>query len=33
MTLRAALIVARDDPDKLIPYNYVVFGVSRYEGD
>jgi len=27
------LIVARADPDKLIPYNYVVFGVSRYEGD
>lgn len=29
----AGLIVARDDRDKLIPYNYVVFGVSRYEGD
>ena len=29
----AGLIVARDDRDALIPYNYVVFGVSRYEGD
>lgn len=26
-------IVARDNPEKLIPYNYLVFGVSRYEGD
>src|SRR5271165_6509429 len=29
----AGLIVARDDRDELIPYNYVVFGISRYEGD
>ena len=25
-------IVDRTDPTQLIPYNYVVFGVSRYEG-
>lgn len=25
-------MVNRDDPKKLIPYNYLVFGVSRYEG-
>jgi hypothetical protein len=25
-------IVKKDDPNRLIPYNYVVFGVSRYEG-
>jgi hypothetical protein len=25
-------IVNRQEPDKLIPYNYVVLGVSRYEG-
>ena len=30
---RASLIVARENPDALIPYSYVVFGVSRYEGD
>jgi len=29
----SGLIVAASDPDQLIPYNYVVFGVSRYEGD
>ncbi len=26
-------IVSKADPDKLIPYNYIVFGVSRYEGE
>jgi hypothetical protein len=26
-------IVAKDDPAQLIPYNYLVFGVSRYDGD
>lgn len=26
-------IVATDDPAQLIPYNYVVFGVSGYDGD
>jgi hypothetical protein len=30
---RAGLIVSRADPDALIPYNYVVFGISRYEGE
>lgn len=25
-------VVNRDDPEKLIPYNYLIFGVSRYEG-
>ena len=25
-------VVKRDDPAQLIPYNYIVFGVSRYEG-
>jgi hypothetical protein len=30
---RSGLIVSRSDPNTLIPYNYVVFGVSRYEGD
>jgi len=25
-------VVNKDDPSQLIPYNYVVFGVSRYEG-
>ncbi|MGH7496940.1 MAG: hypothetical protein ACREOO_31715 [bacterium] len=25
-------VVKRDDPAQLIPYNYVIFGVSRYEG-
>ena len=25
-------IVAQSDPTQLIPYNYVVFGVSRHEG-
>jgi hypothetical protein len=30
---RAGLIVSRADPNALIPYNYVVFGVSRYEGE
>lgn len=25
-------VVHRDDPRQLIPYNYVIFGVSRYEG-
>jgi hypothetical protein len=29
----AGLIVSREDPASLIPYNYVVFGVSRYEGE
>jgi hypothetical protein len=29
----SGLIVDRADNDKLIPYNYVVFGVSRYDGD
>jgi len=27
-----ARLVHREDHDRLIPYNYVVFGVSRYEG-
>ena len=26
-------LVSRDDHTKLIPYNYIVFGVSRYEGE
>ena len=26
-------VVNKDDPGQLIPYNYVVFGVSRYEGE
>jgi hypothetical protein len=30
---RSGLVVSRTDPSVLIPYNYVVFGVSRYEGD
>jgi hypothetical protein len=30
---RNGLIVSHADPTKLIPYNYVVFGVSRFEGD
>src|SRR5271165_2093977 len=30
---RAGLIVSRADPNAFIPYNYVVFGVSRYEGE
>ena len=30
---RAGLIVSRADTNALIPYNYVVFGVSRYEGE
>ena len=30
---RAGLIVSRADPNALIPYNSVVFGVSRYEGE
>jgi hypothetical protein len=25
-------VVNRDDPKKLIPYNYLIFSVSRYEG-
>ena len=25
-------VVSRTDPSQLIPYNYVVFGVSRYDG-
>lgn len=25
-------VVNRDEPDKLIPYNYITLGVSRYEG-
>jgi hypothetical protein len=29
----SGLIVDQADNDKLIPYNYVVFGVSRYDGD
>jgi hypothetical protein len=29
----SGLIVSRSDPDQLIPYNYIVFGVSRYQGD
>jgi hypothetical protein len=29
----AGLIVSREDRNSLIPYNYVVFGVSRYEGE
>ena len=30
---QSGLIVSRTEPGALIPYNYVVFGVSRYEGD
>ncbi len=30
---QSGLIVSRTEPDTLIPYNYVVFGVSRYDGD
>jgi hypothetical protein len=30
---RSGLIVSRDNPDTLIPYNYVAFGVSRYDGE
>ena len=26
-------VVNKDDPSQLIPYNYVVFSISRYEGD
>ena len=29
----SGLIIAKSDPDQLIPYNYIVFGVSRYQGD
>jgi hypothetical protein len=29
----SGLIVDQADNDKLIPYNYAVFGVSRYDGD
>jgi hypothetical protein len=29
----SGLIVDRADDGKLIPYNYIVFGVSRYDGD
>ena len=24
-------VVHKDDPAQLIPYNYIVFGISRYE--
>jgi hypothetical protein len=30
---RAGIIVSLADPNVLIPYNYVVFGVSRYEDE
>ncbi len=30
---RSGLIVSRTDANALIPYNYVVFGVSRYESE
>ena len=30
---RNGLMVSRAQSDTLIPYNYVVFGVNRYEGD
>jgi hypothetical protein len=30
---RSGLIVSTADPTALIPYNYVVFGVSHFEGD
>ena len=26
-------VVNKDDPTQLIPYNYIVFSISRYEGD
>jgi hypothetical protein len=26
-------VVNKDDPTQLIPYNYLVFSISRYEGD
>ncbi len=26
-------VVNKDDPTQLIPYNYLVFGISRYEGE
>ncbi len=29
----SGLIVSATHPDQLIPYNYLVFGVSRYEGE
>jgi hypothetical protein len=29
----SGLVIDRSDDTKLIPYNYVVFGVSRYDGD
>ena len=28
----SGMIVAKEDPDQLIPYNYLVFGISRYDG-
>jgi hypothetical protein len=30
---RAGLILSRSSPKSLIQNNYVVFGVSRYDGD
>jgi hypothetical protein len=29
----AGRVVNKDDPAQLIPYNYLVFSVSRYEGE
>lgn len=29
---RSGEIVNRDDNSQLIPYNYLVFGINRYEG-
>ena len=29
----AGRVVSKEDPTRLIPYNYLVFGISRYEGD
>ncbi len=26
-------VVKREDPNQLIPYNYLVFSISRYEGE
>ncbi|MFZ3326736.1 MAG: hypothetical protein WA231_12955 [Methylocella sp.] len=27
------MIVSKKNPDELVPYNYLVFGVSRIEGE
>lgn len=30
---KSGQLVSAEDPLELVPYNYIVFGVSRYEGD